>query len=231
MAHHSTRMAEPKACGLRLAALAMLALASAPALAAPCPDGKAAPELRMLTDLPRPDIRHALTRPQIGALGGHGHMSSDRRHAGLTQTRTGFSVKPTLGFTRLANGAVCASLQQVEVTWRMSQFQVDVAADYRRGSCPYEEILRHENQHVAIAQRAFAEADYNLRRDLGDLARRTAPFVVRGTPHQAAQELAARFMAAAQPALDKYRRDTARENAAIDTVESYRAVAARCRDW
>lgn len=230
MAHHSIPKPEPKARRLALAALAFMVFAPAVASAA-CPGGGEVPELRVVSELPPPDIRHALTRPQIGALGGHGHMSSDNRHAGLTQTKTAFTVKPTLGFTRLPGGGLCASLKQVEMSWRMTQFQVDVAAEYRRGSCPYEEILRHENQHVDIARRAFVEADRTLRRELGELARRLRPFAVQGTTNQAAQETAARFMTAAQPALDKYRRDTERENAAIDTLESYRAVAARCRDW
>lgn len=231
MAHHSTPPAEPKT-RRRLAALAaVLLVLPLPGWAAACPGDGGVPDVRMATQLPRPDIRHALTRSQIGALSGHGHLSSDRRHAGLTQTQTAFTVKPTLSFTRLDNGAVCASLKQVDVVWRMTQFQVDVAAEYRRGSCPYDEILRHENQHVAIAERAFIEAEHSLRRDLTDMAGRTRPFIVGGSPQQAAAEMARRFLAAAQTALDKYRRDTERQNAAIDTPESYKAVSARCRDW
>lgn len=211
-------------------ALAMLAMAAV-ARAETCPPGKAAADVQIVTDLPSPSYRHELTRPRIGALSGAGHMSSDRRHAGLTQTKTAFSVKPTLEFQRLPSGRVCASLRQVVVSWRMTQLLVDVAVEYRPGSCPYTEILRHENQHVAIAQRGFQAADQALRRQLGDMARRTQPFVIRGTPQQAAQEVAARFLATAEPVLDTYRRDTGRENAAIDTPESYRAVGARCRDW
>lgn len=209
--------------------LVLMVSAPGAAFAAGC--GTPVPAFQLDSQLPPPDYRHELTRPQIGALGGHGHMTSDRRHAGLTQTRTAFSIKPTLAFQRMADGSVCASLNQVEVSWRMVQLRVDVAAEYQRGSCPYEEILRHENQHVAISQRAFAVADRSLRQDLGETVRRFAPFTLRGSTQQAAAEVANRLMAQAKPILEKYERDTHRENAAIDTPESYREVSARCRDW
>ena len=221
MAHHS----------IIFCLLAVLAVLPGAARAAACPSG-AQPEIRMNTALPSPNIRHVLRRSQIGALGGHGHMTSDRSHAGLTQAKTKFLVRPTLAFSRMADGGICATLKSVEVTWRMEQFQVDVAADYRRDSCPYREILRHENQHVDIFQRAFIAAERALRRDLSDLARRTTPFRVRGGDMQrAAEEVSRNFMAAARPSLETYNRDAGRENGAIDTPESYRAVAARCRDW
>lgn len=210
-------------------ALMMTAGAFGEARAAGC--GAPVPAFQVSSDLPPPDYRHALTRPQIGALGGRGHMTNDRRHAGLTQSRTNFSIKPTLAFQRMADGSVCASLSKVEVIWRMVQLRVDVAAEYRRGSCPYEEILRHENQHVAIAQRAFAVADRSLRQELGETVRRFPPFTLRVSTQQAANEVAARLMAQARPILERYERDTHRENAAIDTPESYRQVSGRCRDW
>jgi len=185
----------------------------------------------MTTELPPPDIRHTLTRPQIGALGGHGHMSSDKRHAGLTRTRTAFAVKPNLRFLRLPGGAVCVQVTEVEASWRMTLFQVDIAAEYNRASCAYAEIWRHENQHVAIARKHFMAADKALRQELGRVAAQTRPFVVRSTPQQAARDLSAHFLAQAEPVLDKYRRDSVRDNGAIDTPESYRAVGARCKDW
>lgn len=213
------------------AVFALVAMAAAPDAARAAGCGVPVPAFQVSSELPQPDYRHDLTRSQIGARSGYGHVTSDRRHAGLTQTRTNFSIKPTLSFRRLADGSLCASLNQVEMSWRMVQFRVDIAAEYRRGSCPYEEILRHENQHVAIHQRAFAMAERSLRQELGEAARRFPPFTLRGSTQQAASEVAARLMAQAKPILERYERDTQRENAAIDTPENYRRVSARCRDW
>lgn len=186
----------------------------------------------MNTELPPPSYRHSLTRPQIGALGGSGHMTSDRRHAGLTRTQTNFTVKPNMRFLRMSDGSICAEVTVIEASWRMILFQVDLAAEYSRASCAYGEIWRHENQHVAISQKHFTAADRALRTELGQMARDFKPIRVRGvSPQQVARDVAARFMARAQPILDVYRRDSARDNAAIDTPESYRAVGARCKDW
>jgi hypothetical protein len=84
---------------------------------------------------------------------------------------------------------------------------------------------------VDIAQRAFTAADRSLRQQLGELARRQQAFVFRGTPQQAANQMAQQFMALAKPILEQYDRETRRQNAAIDTQENYRAISSRCRDW
>lgn len=210
---------------------ALILATMVPAVAATCPAADP-PKVRVVSDLPPPNIRHALTRPRIGALGGNGHMTSDRRHAGLTQAKTHFTVRPTLAFAKLSDGTICAQVRDVEAKWEMTTLQVDVAVEYGKGSCPYTEILRHENEHVAIAQRNFRAAEQSLKRDLAALAARVRPFAVsRDGTQRAAKDMAERFMAAAEPALEKYRSDTRRANAAIDTPESYRAVSARCKDW
>ncbi|HTH16028.1 MAG TPA: hypothetical protein VL974_05190 [Magnetospirillum sp.] len=209
----------------------MLALVPAAARAQSCADGRSQVAFRLVAELPQPAYRHRLTRSQLGALKGHGHMTSDRSHAGLTETQTSFSVKPVLEFFRQSNGRVCAVVKQVQAEWRMTNFMVDIAAEYQPGSCPYGEIVSHENQHVAIHQRAFTQTEQALRARLGELARNTRPFLLQGTPQQAATEVANRFMAAAKPYVEKYQADTQRENGVIDTPQNYRAVTARCRDW
>lgn len=190
------------------------------------------PAVTILVQPMQPQYRHALSRSQISALrGGRGHMTSDRSHLGLTHTQTGVSVKPTVAFYRQPKGTVCAALDQVEVVWQMVQFQVDVAMEYRQGSCPYGEIMRHENQHVAIAQRNFAATERALRRDFTEQARRFPAFPLRTGQQQATAEVAAHLLALARQIVDREERQMRGDNAAIDTPESYRQVNARCRDW
>lgn len=234
MVQNSIPQSDPKphAGWMRIAAVMFGLMLAVPvgARAASCPAGSPG-ALHVNSFLPQPEYRHSKTRPQIGALSGRGHMSNDRSHAGLTQTQTSFTLKPTMQFQRLGKSTVCASIRDVEVSWRMVKFIVDIAAEYRRGSCPYNEIVRHENQHVDISQRAFVAADRDLRQQLAEALRRQPAFALRGTPQQAVNEAAASLMAVAKPILEKYDQDTRRQNAAIDTPESYRAVSARCRDW
>lgn len=209
----------------------VMTLAPARTMAAQtCPPAPAA-QLRMTTTLPKPSYRHELTRPQIGALGGSGHMSSDTRHAGLTRADTDFALQPHFQFERAANGATCGRLLYVEVRWQMTVLMVDIAAEYNRASCAYAEIWRHENQHVAFSQNRFMEADRALRVALGKIVSGTGAFLVRTTPQRVQEETADRLLAVAEPILARYRQDLNRDNASIDTLQSYRAVGARCKDW
>lgn len=225
---------DPKPCRALLAGVAVMLgvmLASPVAAQTATCTATGPASLKVATDLPPPVYRHRLTRSQIGALEGRGHMTSDQRHAGLTQTWTAFTINPNVESRQVSKGVICVSVRQVEVSWRMAQFLVDIAAEYRQGSCPYGEILRHENQHVAISQTAFTTADRTLRQQLAEAVRRQPAFLLRATPQQAAQHVADQLMAVARPILEQYNSDTRRQNAAIDTQESYRAVSARCRDW
>jgi hypothetical protein len=210
---------------------ALLALA-APGWAATCPPSGteiAQPPVHLATELPTPTYANNRNRKQLAAIG-HGN-TLDPHHAGLTQTRTAFAVKPSLRFFRLSDGKICAQVTEIEASWRATQLHVDIAAEYRIGTCPYREVWEHEDQHVQIAKTQFAITEQKLRSRLAVQAGAVRPFIISGTPDQAARDVAARMMAAMQPVLDAYRVDSERANAAIDTQENYRRVTARCADW
>lgn len=218
--------------GRALFVMAMLAVAPA-AQANQCPPPGASPlpvplPVKLETSIPEPTYRNTQTRTQ---LAGQNPKGGSAHHAGLTQTGTHFSVKPTMRFFRLPDGRMCAQLTQVEATWRVTQLLVDVATEYRPGTCPYREVWEHENQHVAISQRYFAEAERALRTRLAQLAEQIRPQIVSGNPDATAREVVNRLMAGVQPVLEHYGKETQRANAIIDTPDNYRRVSARCADW
>ncbi|MGE5516687.1 MAG: hypothetical protein ACM31D_12785 [Bacteroidota bacterium] len=215
---------------IRWLLIAILALAPGAAWAAACPANPPA-EIRVISSVPQPSYHHDLTRPQIGARAGSGHMTSDRRHLGLTSISHNYTVSPTVAFRRMPDGGICAWLKSVELALKVTQFRVDVAAEYRQGSCAYDEILRHENQHVAIDQRAYVAADRDMRTALADAVRREQSFQVHSTQDQAVKMVLNRLEAAVRPAFELHMGEARRANAAMDTQENYRAEQRRCKDW
>lgn len=215
---------------IAIPALVPVVMAPGAALAAACPASPPA-DIRVVSQMPRPNYHHDLTRPQIGARAGNGHMTSDRRHLGLTSIAHSYSVNPTVAFRRMPDGGVCAWLKSVELTFQATEFRVDVAAEYRQGSCAYDEILRHENQHVAIHQRAYAAADRDMRAALADAVRREQSFQVHSTQDQVLKMVLHRLESAVKPAFDQHMGEARRANAAMDTQENYRAEQKRCKDW
>jgi len=213
---------------------ALFAIAfSAPAFAQQCPPVGAQPlpspfPLVLTTDFAPTTYRNTRTKEELAALnpkGGGAH------HAGLTQSRTAFSVKPTLRFFSMPDGRLCAQLAKLEATWRVTDMMVDIVAQYRPGTCPYREVWEHENRHVAVIRRYFPETERALRIRMAELVAQLKPRIVSGSPDQAAKETSNYFLRGAEPLLARFQADTARDNAAIDTPESYRRVTARCADW
>lgn len=230
MPQNSIPHPDPKPLPIWPLLIVILALAPGAARAAACPANPPA-EIRVVSNMPSPSYHHDLTRPQIGARAGSGHMTSDRRHLGLTSFAHSYSIIPSVKFRRMPGGEICAWLAAVELTFKMTEFRVDVAAEYRQGSCAYAEILRHENQHVAILQRAFAAADRGMRAALADAVRRERSFQVHSTQDQALNMVSQRMAAAVKPVFDQHMSEARRANAAMDTQENYRAEQRRCKDW
>ncbi len=169
------------------------------------------------------------SRNEIAALAGRTPIEG-KLDAGLTRTETELSVTPTVHLFKAPDGSTCVMLAGIEAGWRMVRAMVDVAAEYRPGSCEYQAVLAHENEHVQLTRRAFESHAARLEIRLRELAANVRPFRTNDA-EGAAQGMTDRMMAGARPIMDQFKAESRRANSAIDTPESYRAVSTKCRKW
>lgn len=202
-----------------------------PAAAAQCPPvGLAVPRptVRLEVSVAEPVVHNHHSRDEIAALAGRVPMRG-KLDAGLTRTETQVAVTPTVSLVMPPNGRACVMLASVEASWRMVSATIDVAAEYRPGSCEYAAVLEHERDHVRLTRRAFDAHAARLEARLREQAAAVRPFVA--DAGDAAQAVTDRLMAVARQVMDQFREESRRVNGAIDTAESYRAVSAKCRQW
>jgi hypothetical protein len=151
---------------------------------------------------------------------------------GLTRAEGGYEVYvatgPIYGLRR--NTQFCGALGEIKVKLFFKSMLVNVASDYRPGSCEYTAIIDHENKHVAIYRRNM---DIYSRQIKAELERAVARFGVvtassqQGVLDQYVKE-AGRIIT---PLMNELHDQAERDHARLDSPESYRYSQGLCKGW
>lgn len=219
-------------CWRQVLILFAMFLAGSGAVAAPCPPPGGEmpkPAVRLEVGVAEPVVHNHRSRDEIAVLAGRTPVEG-RLDAGLTRTETQLAVTPTVKLYKQPGGGACVILAEVEASWRMIHATIDVAAEYRPGSCEHAVVLDHEREHVRLTRRAFEVYGARMEARLREQAAALKPFQT-GDVEGAAQVVTDRMMNAARQVMDQFKAESRRANAAIDTPESYRTVSAKCRKW
>lgn len=203
------------------------------ALFAPSRCEQGAPDLSIVTREASIRLSHALDSADLEqrARSQDGVVLVGWTTNGLTAASVRTEGDSIIKQQRLQNGTWCASLAEAHFTIAYDEpIEVFVSRRYPKGSCEYEAVLAHEREHVAI----YAET---LRRHLKGAAERVTATIVGAAPAVARSDFAAREVierrvnAAVLAVTEEAMREARAKNAALDTVESYRAIQAQCENW
>jgi hypothetical protein len=111
-----------------------------------------------------------------------------------------------------------------------SDFLVYIDRRYRRGSCEYKAIRKHENTHVSLYRAYLARHLPKLRRSAEAAALRIKPAKVR-SPDAGAKYIQDQIQSRIKPIIDRISTEADAANAKIDTPRSYRNVQLLCDNW
>ncbi|WP_211545955.1 hypothetical protein [Magnetospirillum sulfuroxidans] len=206
----------------------VLVLAWMPAWAQSCPPMPKA-EFQLETGQLSPTYRNDRSRVEVARLAGLGRRGYNQQ--GLTQSETQFSLTVSVNAAVLDRNRTCVAVGKVVGVWQLSRLEVDIVREHPPGTCAHAVIRAHEDQHVALAQQLFIRHIGPIRARLAQLVGDMRPTLTSMPPAAASQALRSRLMAGMQTTLAAFDRDLARANAAIDTVENYRAETAKCPRW
>lgn len=213
---------------MKHALLLTLALAAAisPALAQDCPPPRA-PQVELVLD--DPPITRDFSQPFAALHRRAGTRPPDPRrgqlHLGVTIVALAFGSE--MGFAMSTGLAgVCLRPQAIRLTLRHTLHHVMIASEVPPGGCLFQEVLTHEMRHVAVNQQTLATYAPRVREAA---LRWAAGAVARGGDAQVlATSLRDQLGAAVKPVLDQLNATRRRQQAAIDTPEEYRRLAASC---
>jgi hypothetical protein len=145
----------------------------------------------------------------------------------ITSDHLAMQVRPVV--SRLANGRLCVWVTDVAARVGDPELDVYVAANYPEGTCEYNVVREHENQHVEINRSVIHAWGPRIGAQLRDSVGQSFPMVAAGNAD--IQRIPQMLMDSLQPLFDAMNSELRQRNGAIDTPENYRLTAARCKNW
>ncbi|MBF0168286.1 MAG: hypothetical protein HQL45_11715 [Alphaproteobacteria bacterium] len=223
---------------LLLAVLCLLGCVG-PALAQSqsCPTkGRQTPKVVLSIEPGQAVYRNDLMQADLGDLHTKQRRTSYNKQrepvtAGLTRAEGGYQTSVQTMIYPLKRGVYyCGWLSQIEVRVFFKSMVVNVAGEYRPGSCEYTAVLDHENHHVAIFRRNMDLYARKIQSTLNEAVARYGS--ASGNSEQAVTK---QFMAEAsrviKPLMDEMHAQAERDHAKLDSPESYRYTQSLCKGW
>lgn len=181
----------------------------------------------------RPVYFHNLSTAQIEAMRHTLPHPGMMHNPGLTMGEHQFTSKCQIGGNKRSDQPdLCVWADSVQVWFACTKMNVYLSSNYRKGTCPYNVILDHENQHVAINTRVFNKYSALLRRALfaADIPTKANPLSVRSL-EEGRLVISGRIGSILKTNNESFQQELIIENAKIDTMENYRRTQARCKGW
>lgn len=145
----------------------------------------------------------------------------------VTSDQLALQLRPLV--LRLADGQLCVWVTDVAARLGNPELDVYVAANYPEGTCEYNVVREHENQHVEINRGVIRAWGPRIGARLRELVAQSFPMVAASNAD--VQRLPKMLMDRLVPLFDAMNGELRQKNGAIDTPENYRRTSARCRNW
>jgi hypothetical protein len=179
-------------------------------------------------EIPEVGVNHDLNLAELGDLSFHspqeqvvGLMSSDLE----IRTQAEYVTAPV-------GDRFCFWVDGISVVLRYQALDVYVAREYAPGSCPYNAILDHEQEHVAVARGQLDVYGPRFRSALASLLipKPRSPILV-DSPEDAKKKTQGLFEKLLAPISEELKTVMAEAQADLDTPQEYWRVRRRCPNW
>ncbi len=197
-----------------------------------CPPYDHAVRVQFKTLTPDPVYNHRLNVAGIRNLfltRGRAISGAHERALGVTYAEIVFFLE---GDTTILprSGGYCVYLETVGAEFGWRRKEVHIASEYRKGTCEYNAVFDHENQHVSIIKNALSAYAPQVRAELERELSRQLPVFTRN-PRTAADQVVEDLYGRMRGVVDRFQQSQASRHAAIDSSSNYGAIADLCPNW
>ena len=197
-----------------------------------CPPYSRAVTVRFKTLTPPPVYNHRLNIAGIRNLfltRGQAVAATHERALGVTYSEIVFYIAGNT--TIVPRGAgYCVYLETVDAEFGWKRTEVHIASEFPRGTCEYNAVLDHENQHLSIIKSAVSESAPRVRAELERELRRQPPIFTRN-PQTAADRAVEDLYGRMQGVVARFQQAQAGRHGVIDSSRNYGAIADLCPNW
>lgn len=215
--------------------MSVLALVGTVALSSPvwaktsCPSAPT-PNVSVRINDPEPTFDTTKDLKRINAMAGsHGLSKMGTMILGLTEASMESRYEVKMIATPRAPG-LCVQVNDVQLTVGLSKHVVHLPREYKRGTCQYNVVMRHEMAHVDVNRRALRKyADIMVAELRRKLSKNGVIYVANGA--QAKQVHNAQIKTTVNGVIARYNTELKSLHAEIDKPGSKYAAHNQCRSW
>lgn len=151
---------------------------------------------------------------------------------GLAGGQVGTRFEASFKIKEVSKNKYCLNLKKIEAVL-FAKPQVHIAKNFKRGTCEYNAVLKHENKHIKVLKRAHREYLPHYRKHLRVTSKKV-PVLPPMSLKEATQKKHV-LMAQIKVDLNVYQnrimQDVAERQKKVDTAEEYQRVNDRCKRW
>lgn len=149
---------------------------------------------------------------------------------GLTVAEPGLRYETRFYYWKAQSGGHCVALAEAKFSVGYDDMTVYISRDYPEGSCEYDVILAHEEEHVRLNREVLKAYERKFKQAIARvLSGKKSIFAHQKGAARAAyvKELERQL----NPVVAEMAAARNRKNGAIDTQDSYRRLMAQCTNW
>jgi len=190
----------------------------------------APPQISVRINDPGARVTSTKSLSQINTLAGsHGMARKGFRVLGITEIKLDSGVKVRYVGSR-AGQSTCVSVSKMEISFGLKQHKVHLPREYKRGSCQFNVVLRHEMAHVDVNRRTIRKYATLLKNEMRSALRRAgavaASSMIKGQNIKAVQ-----IQKLIDDNVARFNEEVTKLHDAIDAPGGKYAAAGKCKGW
>lgn len=151
---------------------------------------------------------------------------------GLTVSKATVSMEVAGKSFRYLNSQ-CVGVKKIIFYIGFDDFKIYINKPYRVGTCEYYAVKDHEDEHVAIYKEGLEFFTPDIKKALRDAVKNLRPEQVHSQTRaqQVFKKQTDYIQNKIKPMLNHVNKKLHEKQAQIDTIESYKRVTKKCRNW
>jgi hypothetical protein len=197
-------------------------------------DSGAGAQIRYLFNIPTVVYDHSHSTAQIETLSEKEGEHENTHIDGLTQSEFGLQTLYEFNYSKkMFQDTYFLWVENLRVDFSYTTMTVYVSTQYPEGSCEYQAILNHENQHVQTHRQIYERYQKILQNVMSssvDIPLANHPITVRSL-EEGKTKISELISGVTNPVFDQFQQEVSQAQAQLDTTDNYRELRNRCSNW
>ena len=178
------------------------------------------PNYRILNNKNFNEIATINNRPIIG----------NYKQTGLTNAVGDYSIKTSFKY-QIHNTYYCISVNKVDIYIGYQFIDVYIPNQYKPGSCEYNEVLKHELEHVEILTKGIYNNKLNIENNISNIISNFKMPIITKDLENTKNLMNDSIKNSYKYLISNMNIKIQNKNSSIDTSSNYSNIARKCKNW